>query len=131
MTSDQPLPPDEDDRSWFWRCCAFHIGLVVGFLAALLPAFIGWAALAVARGRGPSDVQSLARMGTLMWAASALVLAGLPCLASHGLWPLRRRLAVAVPVGVAWFVLGRCVLPDPSLPGVIRSAAGVLAGVGS
>jgi hypothetical protein len=92
---------------------------------------MGWVVLGGSRGRSVAGAPPDLATGSLLWAASALVLAGLPCLASHGLWPLRRRLAVAVPVGVAWFVLGRCVLPDPSLPGVIRSAAGVLAGVGS
>jgi hypothetical protein len=34
-------------------------------------------------------------------------------IASHRLWPLCRRLVVTAPIGLAWFALGRFVLPAP------------------
>ncbi|WP_203668182.1 hypothetical protein [Cellulomonas pakistanensis] len=76
-------------------------------------AFSGWLVLDAAAGRRGDDLRSLLLLGSLLWAASALSMFGLPWVASHGLWPLRLRLAVAVPLAVTWFVVGRFVLPAP------------------
>jgi hypothetical protein len=42
-----------------------------------------------------------------------VALVGPTCARGHRRWPLGLRLAVAVPIGLAWFALGRFVLPAP------------------
>ncbi|GIG36164.1 hypothetical protein [Cellulomonas pakistanensis] len=126
---------DEHDRrthegptgSWFWRSCGLQIGVVVGWFWGVLMAYMGWVTLGASHGRSVAGAPPDPVLGSMLWAASALSMFGLPCVASHGLWPLRRRLAVAVPLAVAWFVVGRFVLPAPEVPGALRSVAEAIA----
>jgi hypothetical protein len=86
---------------------------VIGWLLVLPTALWGFVELGGLHGVGLAGAEPSPGHGTLFWAASALALVGPAALASHRIWSLRRRLAVTVPIGLAWFALGRFVLPAP------------------
>lgn len=118
-----PEPPP----SWWQTWGLFLVLTGVGWIIMLHFAVLGWVALGGAHGTIIGGNPPLTGLGTLFWAGSALLLVGPGCLASFRLWPLKHRLAVAVPVGLAWFTLGRFVLPAPGVPGSIRSVAEAVA----
>lgn len=113
----------EPSPSWWQAWGLFLVLTGVGWLSVPFFAVLGWVALGGARGVSIAGAPPNTTLGTLFWAGSALLLVGPGCLASFRLWRLEHRLAVAVPVGLAWFALGRFVLPAPGVPGSIRSVA--------
>ncbi len=117
----QPAP------SWWSTWGLFLVVTGIGWLPLPMVTMWGWVVLGGAHGVFWGGNPPLAGLGTLMWAASALLLVGPGCLASSRLWPLKHRLMVAAPVGAAWFALGRFVLPAPGVPGSIRSTTDALA----
>ncbi|GIG36165.1 hypothetical protein [Cellulomonas pakistanensis] len=120
-------PTDPARLSWFWRSCGLQLGILVGWLWGVLFTVMAWMVLGGFDGRGLAGARPDPALGSMLWVLSTLSVIGLPCVASHGLWPLRRRLAVAVPLAVAWFVVGRFVLPAPEVPGSLRRAAETIA----
>jgi hypothetical protein len=105
--------PERFEDGYWWQWGELVVVTVIGRLSVLPVAVLGWVMLGGAHGRGIAGAQPLLGFGTLLWAWSALALVGPAALASHRIWSLRRRLAVTVPIGLAWFALGRFVLPAP------------------
>ena len=105
------VPPERFEEGYWWQWGELVVVTLVGWLPVLPLAALGWFALGGIHGRGFGGSPPDLVYGTLLWAASALALVGPAAIASHRLWSLRRRLAVTVPIGLAWFTLGRLVLP--------------------
>lgn len=103
--------PDGMFDSWWWRWGMAAVVTVLGWVPVLPLAVMGWVALGGAHGVSIAGAPPDQALGTLLWAGSAFALVGPGCMSSYRLWPLRHRLAVAVPVGLAWFLVGRFVLP--------------------
>lgn len=112
MSRDRRPGRERPALSWWWRWGEPLAATLVGWTWAATMAALGWLALGGAHAVGIAGAQPDPGRGTVAWTASAIALVAPACALTHRRWPLRARLAVAAPVGVAWFVV-RFVLPAP------------------